>query len=101
MTKNLIAHTDIKHSLMTSLKLNFQQKKVNLIAGLKTVHCKHQKTWMVFVWFDLVRKVPLNSYGHVGTVISPNHTFFIGKHNLAVNQYFVHILWLVTDHNPP
>ena len=33
----------------------------------------------------------INSYGHDGTVNSPNH---------AVNQYFVHIISLVTDNNP-
>ena len=26
--------------------------------------------------------------------------FFLGKHEQAVNQYFVHILSLVTDNNP-
>ena len=34
----------------------------------------------------------VNSYGHGGTVSSPNHTFFLGKLEQAVNQYFVHIL---------
>ena len=42
----------------------------------------------------------VNSYGHCGTVSSPNHTFFLGKLEQAVNQYFVHILSLVTDNNP-
>ena len=42
----------------------------------------------------------VNSYGHGGTVSSPNHTFFLGKLEQAVNQYFVHILLLVTDNNP-
>ena len=37
-----------------------------------------------------------DSYGHVGTVSSPNHTFFFGKLEQAFNQYFVHILSLVT-----
>ena len=41
----------------------------------------------------------VNSYGHGGTVSSPNHTF-PGKLEQAVNQYFVHILLLVTDNNP-
>ena len=41
----------------------------------------------------------VNSYGHCGTVSSPNH-FFLGKLEQAVNQYFVHILSLVTDNNP-
>ena len=42
----------------------------------------------------------VNSYGHGGTVSSPNHTFFLGKLEQAVNQYFMHILLLVTDNNP-
>ena len=50
--------------------------------------------------FGLVLNVPVNSYGHVGMVSSRNHTFFSGKLDLAVNQYFVHILLLVTDNNP-
>ena len=33
----------------------------------------------------------VNSYGHGGTVRSPYHTFFLGKLEQAVNQYFVHI----------
>ena len=28
----------------------------------------------ILVWFNLLHYVPANSYGHVGTVISPNHT---------------------------
>ena len=41
----------------------------------------------------------VNSYGHGGTVSSPNHTFFLGKLEHAVNQFFVHKLSLVTDNN--
>ena len=40
------------------------------------------------------------SYGHGGMVSWPNHTFFLGKHEQAVNKYFVHILSLATDNNP-
>ena len=29
-------------------------------------------------WFGLILYVPVNSYGHVGTVSSPKHTFFLG-----------------------
>ena len=29
--------------------------------------------------FGLVHNVPVSSYGHVGKVSSPNHTFFLGK----------------------
>ena len=31
--------------------------------------------------FGLVPYIPVNSYGHVGTVNSPNHTFFLCKLN--------------------
>ena len=51
-------------------------------------------------WFGLLLYIPGNSYGHVGTVSSPNHTFFLGKLEQAVNQYFLLILSLVTDNNP-
>ena len=43
--------------------------------------------------------IPVNSYGNVGMVSSPNHTFFLGKLDLVVNQYLVLILSLVTDNN--
>ena len=50
--------------------------------------------------FGLVLYVQVNSYGHVMTVSLPNHTFFLGKLDFAVNQYFVHILSLENDNNP-
>ena len=42
----------------------------------------------------------VNSYAHGRMVSSPNHTFFLGKLEQAVNQFFVHILSLVTDKKP-
>ena len=51
-------------------------------------------------WFGLLLYFQVNSNFHVKTVSSPNHTFFLGKLEQAVNQYFVHILLLVTDNNP-
>ena len=49
----------------------------------------------------LLLYVPVNSYGHGGTVSSPYHTFFSGhKLEQAVNQYFVHILSLAYGNNP-
>ena len=42
----------------------------------------------------------VNSYGYGGTVSSSNLTFFLGELEQAVNQFFNHILWLVTDNNP-
>ena len=59
-------------------------------------HCFHPYNF----WFGLLLYVPVNNYGPVGTVSSPNHTFFLGKLERAVIQYFVHILSLVTDNNP-
>ena len=50
----------------------------------------------LFVWFDALN-ASVNSYGHVGMVSSPYHTFLLGKFDYAVNQYFVHILSLVSD----
>ena len=54
------------------------------------------ESWLV----GLLLYIPVNSYGHVGTFSSPSHTFFLGKLEQAVNQYFVHILSLVADNNP-
>ena len=56
------------------------------------------ETWNDFGLVFMLN-VPVNSFGHVETVSSPNH-FFLGKLDKAVNQYFVHILLLVTDNNP-
>ena len=38
---------------------------------------KEGKT-LAHVWFGLILYVPVNSYGHVGTVNSPNHTIIMG-----------------------
>ena len=54
----------------------------------------------VSYWFGLLLYIPVNSYGHVGTVSSPYHTFFLGKLEQAVNQFLVHILPLVKDNEP-
>ena len=44
--------------------------------------------------------IKVNSYGHVRTVSSPYHNFPGQTWLKAVNQYFMHILPLVTDNNP-
>ena len=54
----------------------------------------------VLGWFGLILYVSVNNYGHVQMVSSPNQTFFLGKLDKVVNQYFVQILSLVTDNNP-
>ena len=50
--------------------------------------------------FGLILNVPVNSYVHVGTVGSPNHTVFLDKLDKTVNQFFVHILTFVTAKQP-
>ena len=65
---------------------------VNMQKGMLYCHC--------FVCLLCCFTSQVNSYGHCGMVSSPNHTFFLGKLEQAVNQYFVHILSLVTDNNP-
>ena len=60
------------------------------------VVCSHATygTYRVVATFGLLLNVPVNSYGHVGTVSSHNRTF-----SWASNQYFVHILSIVIDNN--
>ena len=49
--------------------------------------------------FDLLLYIPVNSYGPVVIFSLPNHTFFLGKLEQAVNQYFVYVISLVNDNN--
>ena len=55
--------------------------------------------YIVWFWFGLLLYVPRISYGHVETVSSSKHTFFLGKLDQAVYQYFLHILSRVTYNN--
>ena len=48
----------------------------------------------------LMLNIPVNSHGHVRTVNSSNHTFFLDNLDRAVYQDFVNIILLVTDNNP-
>ena len=55
---------------------------------------RNEKSWKncIIEFFKLVVCLffcftsQVNSYGHCGTVSSPNHTFFLGKLEQAVNQ---------------
>ena len=38
-----------------------------------------KSTMAQFCLFGLMLNVPVNNYGHVGTVSSPNHTLFLDK----------------------
>ena len=49
--------------------------------------------------FDLILYASVNSYGH-DEELSSHTYFYLSKLDEAVNQYFVHILSLVTDKNP-
>ena len=74
---------------------------VPTIKDTPCVACKIEtRQSLIVCLFGLMLYVPVNSYGHVGMGNSTNHTFFLGKLDLAVNQYFVHILSLVTNNNP-
>ena len=69
---------------------------------LRLTTCNNSKRAITYLFICLFCcfTSQVNSYGHGRTVSSPNHTFFLGKLEQAVNQYFVHILSLVTDNNP-
>ena len=61
---------------------------------------KYADILILFVCLFCCFTSQVNSCGHGGKDSSPNHTFFLGKLEQAVNQYFVHILSLVIDNNP-
>ena len=50
----------------------------------KVTAADHFVGWLVG-WFCCSTS-QVNSYGHCGTVSSPNHTFFLGRLEQAVNQ---------------
>ena len=60
--------------------------------NMTTLH-GHFPTVPLYVCLFCCFTSQVNSYGHCGMVSSPNHTFFLGKPEQAVNQYFVHILF--------
>ena len=81
--------------------------KIDCVILFLVMHCMlfilNTRTYfnsLLFCLFVLLLCVPVNSYGHVRTVSSPSHTFFLGNLEQAVDQYFVHILSFVTDNNP-
>ena len=47
----------------------------------------HAHGRQILFWFVALR--PSQQLWSIGTVSSPNHTFFLGKLEQAVNQYFV------------
>ena len=87
----------------THLFTRTQHVIFNILASWKEIKANKPKNNMppqqFNVGFGLLLYVTVNSYGHVGMVSTPNHTFFLGKLEQAVDQCLVHILPLVTD-NP-
>ena len=55
---------------------------------------------LVCFCFGLVLYAPVNSYGHVGMVSSPNHTFYSWASLTKRLTSTLYILSLVTDNNP-
>ena len=81
-----------------TLKLDLLSSAVKATSTLSSLH--HAQCYLfVFCLFCCFTSQVI-SYSHGGTVSSPIHTFFLGKLKQAVNQYFLHILSLVTDNNP-
>ena len=66
--------------------------------GRKGVNSLHAAC--VFLWFSLLLNVPVNSYCHVGTISSPNHTFFLGKWLISNLQWGEWSLKLFHDQPP-
>ena len=52
--------------------------KVKVISQ-KAGICDGVPSTSALVWFGLMLNVPVNSYGHVMTVSSPIHMFYLGK----------------------
>ena len=73
-----------------------KQYKIGMIISF--INWTTKATLYLFCLFCLFTS-QVNNYGHGGTVSSPNHTVFLGRLEQAVNQYFMHILSLVTDNN--
>ena len=79
------------YSLRFLYQLEIQSKwNKNIVTG---TDFSRSKLSFVFVWFDAL--CLSQQIRHVGPVSPPNHTFFLGKLDKVVNQYFVHILSLV------
>ena len=73
---------------MLQMILNPCPAKLGLILFWKHCRSRSPATWLgstlfptlnIHFWFGLMFYVPVNSYGHVGTVSSRRHTFFLGK----------------------
>ena len=69
-------------------------KKYNLLHIFKIL----KRLRMFLAWFVALR--PSQQLCSCRDGHPPNHTFFLGKLEQAVNQYFVHILSLVANSNP-
>ena len=69
--------------------------------GMAYSEVPHQKAWPIVCFVCFVALRPKStSMVIAGRSVHLTTLFFLGKLEQAVNQYFVHILSLVTDNNP-
>ena len=68
------------------LHIKFFWPKCHLAIGLYRENVKKSSCIFLFLYLFVCFTYQVNSYGHCGTVSSPNHTFFLGKLEQAVNQ---------------
>ena len=67
--------------------------------GEARTHSPSVSSQALYHWAHSLRfYIPVNSYGHV-EMVSNQTTFFLGKLDEAVNQYFMYIILLVNDNN--
>ena len=71
------------HSVVSDLGLRCltmsHKKEARLIWVKMVLLSNSQHMFWLICLFGLMLNIPVNSYGHVRTVSSPNHTFFLGK----------------------
>ena len=52
----------------------------------------------LFILFGLMLYVPVNSYGHVWAVSSPNHTYFLGKLSTSCTYFRLLTYYFISVH---
>ena len=71
-----------KYGIYTCFIYNFNiLSRLSEQTGLKS--SLSEQTGLNICLFGLMLNAPVKSYGHVGTVSSPNHTFFPGQASLS------------------
>ena len=96
--KESISQTRKKDLIMIFIMHSYMRRPKNYHSIIECHIITELEIFMFLGFFWLY--IPVNSYGHVWRVSSPNHTFFLGKLEQAVNRYFMNILSLITNNNP-